>query len=51
MTVKDYSETRKLGRLSFVELDGEIFGLIGGGITLARTNINHTTKTDNVFIC
>ncbi|MBT2217996.1 hypothetical protein KK120_19520 [Virgibacillus dakarensis] len=49
MTDKDYSEMRKAGSLSLVEIDGEVYGLIGGGITTARTNINHTIKTDGVF--
>ncbi|HWJ77796.1 MAG TPA: hypothetical protein VNR61_06945 [Niallia sp.] len=49
MTDKDYSEMRQAGSLSLVEIKGEVYGLIGGGITTARTNINHTTKADDIF--
>lgn len=49
MSDKDYSELRKSGSASLIEIDEEVYGLIGGGITTARTNINHTTKTDHIF--
>ncbi|RFU70362.1 hypothetical protein D0469_07105 [Peribacillus saganii] len=49
MTDKDYAELRHAGAMSFVEIDGEVFAMIGGGISTARTNIKHTIKADNVF--
>jgi hypothetical protein len=47
---KNHSLLRNSGAATLVEVDGEVFGLIGGGITTAKTNINHTTKTDKIII-
>lgn len=40
---------RKSGVATFVEIDGEVFGLIGGGISSAKTNISHTRKADEIY--
>lgn len=48
-TDKEISEIRKNGGMVLTEIDGDFYGLIGGGITTARTNIQHTKKCDAVF--
>lgn len=48
-TDKEISEIRKKGAMVLTEIDGDYYGLIGGGITTARTNIQHTIKCDAVF--
>ena len=45
---KGYSELRNSGATILVEVDGEAFALIGGGVTSARTSLAHMRKIDNV---
>ncbi|QYF82346.1 hypothetical protein KY492_25975 [Brevibacterium sp. PAMC21349] len=46
---KSHSLLRNSGVATLVEVDGEVFGLIGGGISTAKTNITHTRKTQEIF--
>lgn len=46
---KSHSLLRNSGVATLVEVDGEVFGLIGGGISTAKTNITHTRKTHEIF--
>ncbi|MDF1511453.1 hypothetical protein PZE06_25475 [Robertmurraya sp. DFI.2.37] len=48
LTDKEHSEIRNSGAMAVVEIEGDIYGMIGGGITTARTNVQHTTKIDMV---
>jgi len=47
---KSHSLLRNLGAATLVEVDGEVFGLIGGGISTAKTNIVHTQKAHEISI-
>jgi hypothetical protein len=46
---QSHSLLRSSGVATFVEVDGEVFGLMGGGISSAKTNMTHTTKADEIF--
>lgn len=48
-TDKDISEIRNKGGMSLVEVEGDAYGMIGGGISSARTNVLHTIKSDAVI--
>lgn len=47
---KRHSFLRSIGAATLVEIDGEVFGFIGGGISTAKTNIVHTRKSHEIFI-
>ncbi|PET28310.1 hypothetical protein CN518_24500 [Bacillus anthracis] len=46
---KGHSMMRNSGITTLVEVCGEVYGLIGGGISTAKTNIAHTQKADEIF--
>lgn len=46
---KSHSILRNSGVLTFVEIEGEVFMPMGGGISTAKTNINHTRNVDYIF--
>lgn len=46
---KSHSLLRNSGVATLVEVDGEVFGLMGGGITSAKTNLTHTRKADDIL--
>ncbi|PFD01864.1 hypothetical protein CN995_10145 [Bacillus cereus] len=45
---KAHSSMRNSGITTPVEIDGEVFCLMGGGISTAKTNIAHTKKADDI---
>lgn len=47
---KGYSSLRNSGVATLIEVGGEVFGLIGGGISTAKTNITHTRKADEILL-
>ena len=46
---KAHSSLRGGGIVTFVDIDGEAYGLMGGGISSARTNLTHTRKADDII--
>lgn len=46
---KGHSLLRNSGVTTSVEVEGEVFALMGGGISSAKTSITHTRKADQIF--
>jgi hypothetical protein len=46
---KEIEQLRKGGAYVLYEVNGKVFTPIGGGLTSARTNINHTIKADDLL--
>ncbi|WP_209369598.1 hypothetical protein [Priestia megaterium] len=46
---KAHSLLRGAGIATFVDVDGEAYGLMGGGISSAKTNLTHTRKADDII--
>jgi hypothetical protein len=46
---RSHSVLRNSGVAIIVEIDGEVFGLLGGGISSAKTKMTHTQMADEIF--